>query len=421
MPQYISLADQGFWIPFQMLAEKRARRQARQDALAQEARRQQEADRAFDLQKKSADAQLAANELQRQVLKQSLDKTSREDWLRSFDPSSAAGFISEREKAGELWPGGVRPAELDLPGEVGELVDFGRPQALPAPVRKAVTDFGVGEAAKRGLTISPQELERELQARQLSPVPDLSKLAPVKATVAGRDGATVELGRVESGLAQPMRTADGAVLRDMFVVDGRPVHVPRPEKSMSAADFTELQEARRRAQNALDLVTKGGGELVGPWGGSKISRGLNYLGTFASDSSRDEFQRRRLLEALTNELALSKTKFMKGPITEREWPILFRSQPLLTDTPQYWQEYLKNYVAQLDKQLAAAEGSSAFPALPHSVDAASPATGLSHPASPFDAPVFKSVKDAEAAKLPKGTMIRIVDARTGLARPAVIE
>lgn len=115
------------------------------------------------------------------------------------------------------------------------------------------------------------------------------------------------------------------------------------EQSSYESRFRLLHNQVRELLPVIDrYVGPGYGPLKKIWStaGSMAHR---YVGGF--DKAPEEARIYNLLREYINTAALSLSTQMKGPITEREWPIIFSALPDINSTPERWRQY----IASLDE------------------------------------------------------------------------
>lgn len=104
-------------------------------------------------------------------------------------------------------------------------------------------------------------------------------------------------------------------------------------------------------RDASGAALKGPRNLVGGGAGSVAGQGVNLFKELVGfPEDRAGF---RELEMLTNDLTASKTRLLKGPLSEKELAFIKASVPRPTDDESVWDKYLRENLPVLEESISA--------------------------------------------------------------------
>ena len=410
MPQYVSLTDQGFYVPYQLAAQGLSRYQDRKDRKKERGEDQQwrEKVRSDDLiqralenaRNKSFDAvELPAKQLNLQELQ---EQTKQRKALQNLDFSA-----------------------MSLPGQFPAEGAEGPPTApvnIDLSKRWAAQDPRLRQAAQQQTELPPLLLQQAFQSQQaaagMAPLPQAPPgMRPTKMTV---DGVTFEGGSLPPDV-HVVQTPEGTLYFDKNT--GQQLSAPRTADGLKELTTTELQKlnALMLAENDLATIEK---QLLGevdkatgkraPGNFSQATTGpllgrLQKLNPWAQDTKVLD----QTVKGATPNLARGVFGEV-GMLTDQDRKVYESLIPTNLDNPEQAERKLKALREKLaiQKQISLAnlEG------------AGRDVSGLkSIMKSGGTMPKFNSVAEAEAAGLQPGTEVEILDPVTGRYRKAAIE
>lgn len=436
MPQYVSLADQGFWIPFQMLgqafASGRDRRERKEDKKYDRGRQSSQ----DALQKSLIDAQLAnfgtrqkkegleLSALQRGADKQkSLDQFSAEPLPVAYRPGtqreSEEGPVTSfpvenpQEYFQNAPVGGERPAPMI---DVDEY-DVSKPLHGQS---SGVKDATIRRA--RELKLTPEEITAALASRSQAVggpfAPAASPGMRVSKITSGPEGNSVTQERDLGPMAvKPVRDETGAAVPGLYQTpDGKTVSAPpnvqaqkfAASQAQTARELaTQVQDLQQTLSNVGDIRKLIAGGAGGPMGGSWL--GQQAALAAAKVGATDPYDAQRMVEQFANKGIMELTSKLKGPLSEKELAFLTKSVPTIADTPQVWSRYLDQVEAAISKAISVKGGGSATSAPSASVGGPQAVRPTSAP------PKFESMEaaNAAAATLSPDQVVEIRNPATG--------
>jgi hypothetical protein len=397
MPQYVSLADQGFYIPYEMLGraaanyrDRKERQQNRKedvnwrntlrgDDLARD-KFAQERQGKFDA------VELPAKQLNLQELQ---EQTKQRKALEGLDLSSFR------------MPGQYPADGAQGPPTPEMRIDLAKPWTAQAP--------GVAQAASAQTGIPPALLQQAFLQQQsalgMTPMPQgPAGMRPTKATIGG---VTYEGGQLPPEVTV-VDTPEGKLYFDKNT--GQQLSAPRTADGLKELTQGETKKLEAIQQARVDLNTieenlkKNFSSLTtGP-----ILGRLQKLNPWAEDARVTD----QAVKGATPNLARGVFGEV-GVLTDADRKVYESLIPTYLDNPAQAQRKLDALRSKLESQEKLSLSTLA--------SAGRDVSGFKAQAPTTPKPTFQSVQEAEAAGLPPGTVVEIFDPATGKYRPARIE
>lgn len=411
MPQYVSLADQGFYIPYELLGQGLANYKARKD---------RKGERAEDVQWRN---QLRGDDLAQQ--KFANERLTKFDAVELPAKQLNLQELQEQTKQRQALQG-LDLTQFSMPGRypadgahgppTPEMrIDLSKPWTAQAP--------GVAQAASEQTGIPPALLQQAFLQQQaalgMTPMPQgPAGMRPTKATVGG---VTFEGGMLPPDVVT-VDTEEGKLYFDKNT--GQQLSAPRTADGLKELTQTEIQKLTAVQQAELDLneieknlfgkIDSKTGQPVAEARFSQFSTGpilgrLQKFNPWAEDAKVLD----QTVKGATPNLARGVFGEV-GVLTEQDRKVYESLIPTYLDNP----EQAKRKLEALRNKLAAQRQLSLA-----TLESAGRDIGGFKVQAPQDGPkpTFNSVAEAEAAGLPPGTVVEILDPTTGRYRPARID